>query len=111
MQHTSERAGLAHLRTAVDSALARKSERRVYAAAARIGRPPPPEGSVPGSVSGRAGSGLKPAFLFAISFAFFFYSAGAQTNFLAGADFSHLKYFESLGAQYKDGGQTQDALQ
>jgi arabinogalactan endo-1,4-beta-galactosidase len=38
-------------------------------------------------------------------------SAGADTNFLAGADFSHLKYFESLGAQYRDGGQVQDALQ
>jgi arabinogalactan endo-1,4-beta-galactosidase len=38
-------------------------------------------------------------------------SARADTNFLAGADFSHLKYFESLGAHYKEGGQIHDAFQ
>ena len=32
-------------------------------------------------------------------------------DFLAGADFSFLSYFESLGVSYKDGGQTEDAFQ
>jgi arabinogalactan endo-1,4-beta-galactosidase len=35
----------------------------------------------------------------------------ATTNFLAAADFSFLAYFESLGVQYKDNGQVQDAFQ
>jgi arabinogalactan endo-1,4-beta-galactosidase len=38
-------------------------------------------------------------------------SARGDTNFIAGADFSHLKYFESLGAHYRDGGVIQDAIQ
>ena len=38
-------------------------------------------------------------------------STRADTNFLAAADFSHLAYFESRGARYRDGGQIQDALQ
>ena len=37
--------------------------------------------------------------------------ARADTNFLAAADFSFLSYFESLGVQYKAGGQVQDAFQ
>jgi arabinogalactan endo-1,4-beta-galactosidase len=35
----------------------------------------------------------------------------AQTNFIAGADFSDLKFFEDRGITYKDGGQVQDGLQ
>jgi arabinogalactan endo-1,4-beta-galactosidase len=35
----------------------------------------------------------------------------AQSNFLAGADFSDLKFFEDRGITYKDGGQVQDGLQ
>lgn len=35
---------------------------------------------------------------------------GATANFLAGADMSHLKFFESQGVSYKDASQTQDAL-
>ena len=53
----------------------------------------------------------KIAGLFVIASIFLGGSVRADTNFLAGADFSHLKYFESLGAHYKDGGQIQDALQ
>ncbi|HEY3913158.1 MAG TPA: glycosyl hydrolase 53 family protein, partial [Verrucomicrobiae bacterium] len=34
-----------------------------------------------------------------------------QTPFLAGADFSDLAYFESLGITYKDNGQVQDGIQ
>ena len=37
--------------------------------------------------------------------------ARAGTNFLAGADFSHLAFFESRGVQYRDGGQVQDGIQ
>lgn len=37
-------------------------------------------------------------------------TAGAVTNYLAGADVSLLAYFESNGISYKDGGVTQDAL-
>jgi arabinogalactan endo-1,4-beta-galactosidase len=37
--------------------------------------------------------------------------ARADSNFLAGADFSGLAFFESLGVTYKDGGQVQDGLQ
>ena len=37
--------------------------------------------------------------------------ARAESNFLAGADFSDLAYFESLGVTYKDGGQAQDGFQ
>lgn len=42
-----------------------------------------------------------------------FYVCGSARgdDFLAGADFSFLSYFESLGVAYKDGGQTEDALQ
>jgi arabinogalactan endo-1,4-beta-galactosidase len=35
----------------------------------------------------------------------------AQTNFIAGADFSDLSFFESRGITYKDGGQVQDGIQ
>ncbi len=35
----------------------------------------------------------------------------AQTNFIAGADFSDLSFFESRGKVYKDGGGVQDGLQ
>lgn len=35
----------------------------------------------------------------------------AQSNFIAGADFSDLKFFEDRGITYKDGGQVQDGLQ
>ncbi len=38
-------------------------------------------------------------------------AAGAATNFLSGADFSFLTYFENLGVKYKEAGQTRDALQ
>src|SRR5271166_3969616 len=38
-------------------------------------------------------------------------AAPAASPFIAGADFSFLAYFESLGVQYKDGGQVQDAFQ
>jgi arabinogalactan endo-1,4-beta-galactosidase len=34
----------------------------------------------------------------------------AATNFLAGADFSHLAFFESRGVTYRDGGQIKDGL-
>jgi arabinogalactan endo-1,4-beta-galactosidase len=34
----------------------------------------------------------------------------AAAPFIAGTDFSHLKFFEDRGKVYKDGGQTQDAL-
>lgn len=53
----------------------------------------------------------KLAVLFIIGCALLNSPARADTNFLAGADFSLLKYFESLGAHYKEGGQVQDALQ
>src|ERR1039457_7703352 len=55
--------------------------------------------------------GLRLSILFVLAAASFGGPARADTNFLAAADFSHLKYFESLGAHYKDGGQIQDALQ
>ncbi len=35
----------------------------------------------------------------------------AQTNFIAGTDFSDLSFFESRGITYKDGGQVQDGIQ
>ena len=38
-------------------------------------------------------------------------SALADTNFLAGADFSHLAFFESRGVHYRENGVTQDGLQ
>jgi arabinogalactan endo-1,4-beta-galactosidase len=38
-------------------------------------------------------------------------SARADTNFLAAADFSHLKFFENGGITYKEGGQVQDGIQ
>ena len=38
-------------------------------------------------------------------------SAVAADPFVAGADFSHLAFFESRGVVYKDGGQVQDGLQ
>jgi arabinogalactan endo-1,4-beta-galactosidase len=37
--------------------------------------------------------------------------ARAGGSFLAGADFSDLAFFESLGVTYKDGGQVQDGIQ
>jgi arabinogalactan endo-1,4-beta-galactosidase len=37
--------------------------------------------------------------------------ARAESNFLAGADFSHLAFFESRGVTYKEGGQIQDGVQ
>ena len=37
--------------------------------------------------------------------------ARADSNFLAGADFSGLAFFESRGVMYKDGGQVQDGIQ
>jgi arabinogalactan endo-1,4-beta-galactosidase len=37
--------------------------------------------------------------------------ARADSNFLTGADFSHLAFFESRGVKYKDAGQVQDGLQ
>ena len=44
-----------------------------------------------------------------ITFAFAVSSASAA-NFLAGADFSHLKFFEDRGVVYQNAGQSQDAL-
>lgn len=38
------------------------------------------------------------------------FARGATENFLAGADMSHLKFFESRGVFYQHAGQTQDAL-
>ncbi len=35
----------------------------------------------------------------------------AQNGFIAGADFSDLKFFENRGITYKDGGQVQDGIQ
>jgi arabinogalactan endo-1,4-beta-galactosidase len=55
--------------------------------------------------------GLKFAFFFISTFVFINSSAEANTNFLAGADFSDLAFFESKGAKYKDGGQVQDGIQ
>jgi arabinogalactan endo-1,4-beta-galactosidase len=44
-------------------------------------------------------------------FAWFVLSASAaQGEFLAGADFSHLAFFESRGVVYRDAGQVQDGL-
>src|SRR5271157_2920272 len=37
-------------------------------------------------------------------------TAPADGGFLAGADFSHLAFFESRGVTYKDGGQVQDGI-
>ncbi len=37
--------------------------------------------------------------------------AGADSDFLEGADFSDLAFFESRGVTYKDGGQVQDGFQ
>lgn len=37
--------------------------------------------------------------------------AAAAAPFVAGADFSHLAFFESRGVTYKDGGQVQDGIQ
>ena len=37
-------------------------------------------------------------------------AGGAAEDFLAGADMSHLSFFESRGKLYKDAGQPQDAL-
>ena len=51
------------------------------------------------------------AIVFIIASACFGRVAQAQTNFLAAADFSDLAFFESLGVEYKDGGQVMDGLQ
>jgi arabinogalactan endo-1,4-beta-galactosidase len=37
--------------------------------------------------------------------------AAPAASFVAGADFSHLAFFESRGVTYKDGGQVQDGIQ
>ncbi len=37
--------------------------------------------------------------------------AAATTNFMAAADFSHLKFFEDQGKKYREAGQIQDGLQ
>jgi arabinogalactan endo-1,4-beta-galactosidase len=36
--------------------------------------------------------------------------ARSATGFVAGADFSHLAFFESRGVVYRDGGQVRDGL-
>ena len=53
---------------------------------------------------------LKLPILVVIAFSFFSGPARANTNFLAGADFSDLAFFESRGVTYKDGGQVQDGI-
>jgi arabinogalactan endo-1,4-beta-galactosidase len=55
---------------------------------------------------------LKLKYLF--YFALVLFSRGAlqaQSNFIAGTDFSDLSFFESRGITYKDGGQVQDGIQ
>jgi arabinogalactan endo-1,4-beta-galactosidase len=42
--------------------------------------------------------------------AFFTAVTSALGDFISGADFSHLAYFESIGVVYNDGGQAQDGL-
>jgi arabinogalactan endo-1,4-beta-galactosidase len=54
---------------------------------------------------------LKLPILFIIAFPFFSGPVRANTNFLAGADFSDLAFFESRGVTYEDGGQVQDGIQ
>ncbi|HUD84287.1 MAG TPA: glycosyl hydrolase 53 family protein, partial [Candidatus Saccharimonadales bacterium] len=49
--------------------------------------------------------------LLVIASVFFGGWARADSNFLAGADFSGLAFFESRGVMYKDGGQVQDGIQ
>ena len=53
---------------------------------------------------------LKLPILVIIAFSFFSGPARANTNFLAGADFSDLAFFESRGVTYKEGGQVQDGI-
>ena len=48
---------------------------------------------------------------FAIASLFFGEWAWADDSFLAGADFSDLAFFESVGVTYKDGGQVRDGIQ
>src|SRR5437588_158947 len=55
--------------------------------------------------------GLKLKFALHLVCACFCRSALADTNFLAGADFSHLAFFESRGVHYRENGVTQDGLQ
>jgi arabinogalactan endo-1,4-beta-galactosidase len=50
------------------------------------------------------------AFLFVVILMFLGTAARADANFLAGADFSDLAFFESHGVTYKDGGQIQDGI-
>ena len=54
---------------------------------------------------------IKIAVLSVIASVAFDGSARADTNFLAAADFSHLKFFEDGGITYKDNGQVQDGIQ
>ena len=54
---------------------------------------------------------LKISILFVIAAVACGSPARADTNFLAAADFSHLKFFESRGVVYRDGGAIQDGLQ
>jgi len=53
----------------------------------------------------------KPGLLFVAAWVFFGGAARAESTFLAGADFSHLALFESLGVTYKEDGQVQDGIQ
>src|SRR5271157_3644843 len=53
----------------------------------------------------------KLALLCAVALVSFHHAAQAGAKFLAGADFSFLPYFESLGVQYKDGGVVTDGIQ
>jgi arabinogalactan endo-1,4-beta-galactosidase len=55
--------------------------------------------------------GLKLTVLFAVAFVSFQHSARANTNFLAGADFSFFTYFTNLGVVYKDGGVATNGIQ
>ena len=54
---------------------------------------------------------IKFAALFALIAVFLCDCVRANTNFLAAADFSFVQYFQSLGVQYKDGGQVRDPFQ
>ncbi len=53
---------------------------------------------------------MKLANLILAASVFFTAVASAFGDFIAGADFSHLAYFESIGIVYRDGGQAQDGL-
>jgi len=61
--------------------------------------------AVAGFMNGTKKTGLLAGLLLGTTF------AAPAAPFVAGADFSHLAFFESRGVTYKDGGQVQDGIQ